>query len=98
MVSLKTINTQKDGENTMGNVKELHSCGRRKYWSEMDNQESIQELMQELIRTQFELKRLSDYVSKLIEHDHYNGMIVSVVKNPNQESFGGFNFRVYEVK
>ena len=67
---------------------------RRKYWSEMEDKERIVKLQEELTRTQEALDRLSNYVSKLMDHEHLNGRMVARLGNPNDEYYNGFSFRV----
>lgn len=67
---------------------------RRKYWSEMEDKERIVKLQEELTRTQEALERLSNYVSKLMDHEHLNGRMVIRLGHPNEESYGGIGFRV----
>jgi hypothetical protein len=67
---------------------------RDKKWSEMNDQQRIESLQIELVRTQRHLKYLSTYVNKLIEHEHLNGKMVARIGHPNEESYGDFNFRV----
>jgi hypothetical protein len=68
---------------------------RRKYWSEMEDKDRIVKLQEELTRTQEALDRLSNYVSKLMGHEHLNGRMVVRLGHPNEEeSYGGFSFRV----
>lgn len=74
-------------------------CGEL-YWSEMTSDEKIEKLQNELNQTQHALKRLSDYVTKLISHDHKDGKLTSVIEHLNSEceSYGGFYFKVYDKK
>jgi hemerythrin superfamily protein len=69
---------------------------RNKTWLEMDKDEHIEKLRQELVRTQRHLEIISRYMSKLIEHDHMDGRIVTRLERFNEESCGNFNFRVSE--
>lgn len=69
---------------------------RKKYWSELIDSERIVKLQDELIRTQRKLSDICHYVERIMEHDHLNGRLVTRVRNPNEESCGGFYFRIEE--
>ena len=69
---------------------------RNKYWSEKTDPERINFLMEELVRTQMQVERLGKSLSDLIAHKHLDGQVVKRIPNPQEESGGGFWFRVFE--
>ena len=71
---------------------------REAYWAEMSAEQKIEKLMKELIRTQHAFNRLSEYVTKLIDHDHKDGKLIAFIESPNCESYNGLSFRVYDKK
>lgn len=84
-------------EKTMPDI-EINKASREKNWSEMTSEERIDKLERELEQTQKALKRALEYLTKLIDHKHLDGRMVSVIEHPGSESFGGFHFRCYERK
>ena len=80
-------------------VSESKGCVREKYWGEKTDSEKIEKLKNELIRTQNQLKKVCDSMALLQHHFHASDQTLSVrIKNANEESYGGFYFRVEEFK
>ena len=73
-------------------------ASRESYWSEMTDERKIEKLINELTRTQHALSKLSEYVTKLIKHDHQEGRLITIIEHPDNVSYGGFYFRVYDKK
>jgi uncharacterized protein (DUF342 family) len=72
---------------------------REKHWGEKNDSEKIEKLKNELIRTQNQVKRICDSMALLQNHFHASDQTLAVrVKNANEESCGGFYFRVEEFK
>jgi len=69
---------------------------RNKVWSEMTKDEQIEKLKDEVLRMQQHMHSLSNYVTKLMAHEHSNNRMVVRLAHPNEESYGGFHFRVEE--
>ena len=69
-------------------------ASRQKYFSEMDVNEKIEKLKEELHRTQCQIELLGKTLTDLLTHDHLNGKPVKRIPNPQEESGGGFWFRV----
>ena len=73
-------------------------CMRNKYFYEMTPDEKIQFLAKELRRTQQYIREISEFITPLLEHSHSEGRIVTRLKSRQEESCGGYSFRVEEFK
>jgi hypothetical protein len=78
----------------MGDCIEQTRQTKNKLWEEMTDPERVLVLRKELVRTQEQLAKVSTFVTKLMEHDHQGNRIVTRLANLNEESYGGFCFRV----
>lgn len=68
----------KNKETVMGSGSECKPM-REKYWSEMNQEERIEKLLYELIRTQHQLREVSKVSMTMLYHSHSDGVIVTKV-------------------
>ena len=67
-------------------------ANREPYWDELDAEGKIERIRNVVKELQGTVKRMSDYMNQLIDHEHLDGKMVKRISHPNSESSGGFYY------
>lgn len=77
--------------------KEL-KASRESYWEELDDHGKIERLHRVIKDQESLIRRMTEYLIRLIEHDHLDGKLVQKMSHPGSESYSGFHHRVRDDK
>ena len=64
----------------------------------MEDKEKIEYLQEELLRTQRIVERIGKHCGMMLAHRHQDNTIVTPVRSPEEESYGGYHFRIGDFK
>jgi|LGOV01.1.fsa_nt_gb hypothetical protein len=69
-------------------------------WTELDNKAKIERLRDEVFNQHSLLKKMAEYLEKLVDHDHMGGRIVQPIDKPKIDiySFNNKEFIISELK